>query len=92
MPCQILHLPQCCNARQAKIIDDVAKIIIKSEKTTPFGRKFYVREQFSRYVGQYVQVLLPNGKQEMMVVTQEEMMMMISQLMQKYISLFGMKW
>ena len=39
MPCQILHLPWCCNARQAKIIDDAANIIKKSEKTNSFGKK-----------------------------------------------------
>ena len=43
------------------------------------------------FMSRYVQVLLPNGKQEVMVVTLEVMMMMISQLMQKSISLFGMK-
>ena len=35
------------------------------------------------FMSQYVQVLLPNGKQEVMVVTQEEKKVMISQQMQK---------
>ena len=35
----------------SKIINDVAKVIIKSERITPFGGIFPVREQFSRFVG-----------------------------------------
>ena len=35
----------------SKIINDVAKVQIKSEKITPFGGIFHVRELFSRYVG-----------------------------------------
>ena len=35
----------------SKIINDVAKVQIKSEKITPFGGVFHVRELFSRYVG-----------------------------------------
>ena len=39
--------------KQAKIINDMAKINIKSEKTTPFGGIFHVRDVFplrgSRY-------------------------------------------
>ena len=29
----------------------MAKVLIKSEKITPFGGKFHVREQFPRFVG-----------------------------------------
>jgi len=32
----------------SKIINDVAKVQIKSEKITPFGGIFHVRELFSR--------------------------------------------
>ena len=34
----------------SKIIHDTANISIKSEKLTPFGGIFHVRELFSRYV------------------------------------------
>jgi len=34
----------------SKIINDVAKVQIKSEKITPFGGIFHVRELFSRFV------------------------------------------
>ena len=34
-----------------KIFNDMAKVSIKSEKITPFGGIFHVRELFSRYVG-----------------------------------------
>ena len=37
-----------------KIIHDMAKISIKSEKLTPFGGIFHVRELFSRYVGSVI--------------------------------------
>ena len=37
--------------KTSKIINDMAKIQIKSEKVTPFGGIFHVRELFSRYVG-----------------------------------------
>ena len=40
-----------CKSRQAKIINDVAKVQIKSEKITPFGGIFHVREHFPRFVG-----------------------------------------
>ena len=33
--------------KQVKIINDMAKVIIKSEKITPFGGIFKVRELFS---------------------------------------------
>ena len=34
----------------SKIINDVAKVQIKSEKITPFGGIFHVRELFPRFV------------------------------------------
>ena len=37
--------------KTSKIINDVAKVRIKSEKITPFGGIFHVREQLSHYVG-----------------------------------------
>ena len=57
MPCYDFRLFSNCNtkisekSRQAKIINDVAKVQIKSEKITPFGGIFHVREHFSRFVG-----------------------------------------
>ena len=45
--CQKFHLPQCCKSRQAKIVNDMAKVSIKSEKITLFGGIFHVRELFS---------------------------------------------
>ena len=36
--------------RTSKIINGMAKVQIKSEKITPFGGIFHVREQFSRFV------------------------------------------
>ena len=42
----------------SKIINDVAKIQIKSEKITPFGGIFQVREHFSRFVGPLIQARL----------------------------------
>jgi hypothetical protein len=42
----------------SKIINDVAKVQIKSEKITPVGGIFHVREQFSRFVGPVI-VLFP---------------------------------
>ena len=36
----------------------MAKVIIKSEKITPFGGIFHVREQFSRYVGPVIDKVL----------------------------------
>ena len=32
--------------KTSKIINDMAKVSIKSERITPFGEIFYVREQF----------------------------------------------
>jgi len=37
--------------KTSKIINDMAKVQIKSERITPFGGIFHVRELFSRYVG-----------------------------------------
>ena len=37
--------------KTSKIINDMAKVQIKSEKITPFGGIFHVRELFSRFVG-----------------------------------------
>ena len=42
----------------SKIINDVAKIQIKSEKITPFGGIFHVREHFSRFVGPVIDKVL----------------------------------
>ena len=42
----------------SKIINDVAKVQIKSEKITPFGGIFHVRELFSRYVGPVIDEVL----------------------------------
>ena len=36
----------------------MAKVIIKSEKITPFGGIFHVRELFSRYVGPVIDKVL----------------------------------
>ncbi len=36
----------------------MAKVQIKSEKITPFGRIFHVREQFSHYVGPIIDKML----------------------------------
>jgi hypothetical protein len=35
--------------KTSKIINDMAKVQIKSEKITPFGGIFHVRELFSRF-------------------------------------------
>jgi hypothetical protein len=37
--------------KTSKIINDMAKVQIKSEKITPFGGIFHVRVLFSRFVG-----------------------------------------
>ena len=37
--------------KSSKIINGMAKVQIKSERITPFGGIFHVRELFSRYVG-----------------------------------------
>ena len=42
----------------SKIINDVAKVQIKSERITPFGGIFPVREQFSRFVGPVIDKVL----------------------------------
>jgi hypothetical protein len=44
--------------KTSKIINDMAKVNIKSEKITPFGGIFHVRELFSRYVGPVVDKVL----------------------------------
>ena len=36
----------------------MAKVSIKSEKITPFGGKFHVREHFSRFVGPVIDKVL----------------------------------
>jgi len=48
----VLHL------KTSKIINDIAKVIIKSEKITPFGGIFHVRERFSRYVSPVIDKVL----------------------------------
>ena len=42
----------------SKIINDMAKVQIKSEKITPFGGIFHVRELFSRFVGPVIDKVL----------------------------------
>ena len=44
--------------KQAIIINDTAKVIIKSEKITSFGGIFHVREMFSRYVSPVIDKVL----------------------------------
>jgi hypothetical protein len=44
--------------KTSKIINDVAKVQIKSEKITPFGGIFHVRELFSRFVGPVIDKVL----------------------------------
>ena len=44
--------------KTSKIINDMAKVSIKSEKITPFGGLFHVRELFSRYVGPVINKVL----------------------------------
>ena len=44
--------------KTSKIINDMAKVSIKSEKITPFGGIFHVREMFSRYVGPVIDKVL----------------------------------
>ena len=48
----VLHL------ETSKIINDMAKVQIKSEKITPFGGIFHVRELFSRFVGPVIDKVL----------------------------------
>ena len=44
--------------KTSKIINDMAKVQIKSEKITPFGGIFHVRELFSRYIGPIIDEVL----------------------------------
>ena len=44
--------------KTSKIINDMAKVSIKSEKITPFGGIFHVREFFSRYVSPVIDEVL----------------------------------
>ena len=44
--------------KTSKIINDMAKVQIKSEKITPFGGIFHVRDQFSRFVGPVINKVL----------------------------------
>ena len=44
--------------KTSKIVNDMAKVQIKSEKITPFGGIFHVRELFSRYVGPVIDNVL----------------------------------
>ena len=44
--------------KTSKIAHDMAKVSIKSERITPFGGLFHVRELFSRYVGPVIDKVL----------------------------------
>ena len=44
--------------KTSKIINDMAKVSIKSEKITPFGGIFHVRELFSRFVAPIIDKVL----------------------------------
>jgi hypothetical protein len=44
--------------KTSKIINDVAKVQIKSEKITPIGGIFHVRELFSRFVAPIIDKVL----------------------------------
>ena len=44
--------------KTSKIINDMAKVQIKSEKITPFGGIFHVRELFSRFLGPVIDKVL----------------------------------
>ena len=44
--------------KSSKIINDMAKVSIKSEKITLFGGIFHVRELYSRYVGPFIDKVL----------------------------------
>ena len=44
--------------KTSKIINDMAKVQIKSEKITPFGGIFHVRELFTRFVGPVIDKVL----------------------------------
>ena len=44
--------------KTSKIINDMAKVSIKSEKITPFGGIFHVRELFPRYMAPIIDKVL----------------------------------
>ena len=44
--------------KTCKIINAVSKVRIKSEKITPFGGIFHVKEHFSRFVGPVIDKVL----------------------------------
>ena len=44
--------------KTSKIINYMANVQIKSEKLTPFGGIYYVREFFSRYIGPVIDEVL----------------------------------
>ena len=44
--------------KTSKIINGMAKVQIKSERITPFGGIFHVRELYSRYVGPVIDKVL----------------------------------
>ena len=44
--------------KTSKFINDMAKVQIKSEKVTPFGGIFHVRELFSRYMAPIIDKVL----------------------------------
>ena len=45
--------------KTSKNFNGMAKVQIKSEKITPFGGIFHVREQFSRFVGPVIDKVMP---------------------------------
>lgn len=48
MPCHRFHLSWCRNTKDVKILTDIAKILINSEKPTPFGGIFSKTGRFAR--------------------------------------------
>jgi hypothetical protein len=44
--------------KTSKIINDMAKVQIKSERITPFGGIFHVRELFSHYMAPIIDKVL----------------------------------
>ena len=54
MSCQKFHLSQCCKIKTNKILNDMAKVQIKSEKPTPFGGFFSIMEQFDALLAQTI--------------------------------------
>ena len=58
LSCQIIHLSMCCKSKYVSNPTDMAKVAIKSEKLSPFGGIFHVREQFSRFVGPVIDKVL----------------------------------